>query len=268
MASDDDIYSFTITNVEYEKTYDLLVKISNEGEFLTSGKTILIDEEGNEIKTSKVRKGEFNFTNLEKGKKYKLGFNNNEFSRLFDLPVNYYSGFVVEKFDIENDAIFSDTLLVDNIDVLVNKLDSTEKLVVINPTIKEIPKVKKVTEVIKFDRKESFENIYFAYNSYTVYKYSRNKLDRLIKYTNDNNAKYIILNAYTDARGSKSYNERLSIKRALSAKDYLIKNGIPESKIKYHGFGENNLLSNCGDGIRCKEDDHFKNRRIEFVIAY
>tara|TARA_B110000902_G_scaffold141551_1_gene163489 strand:- start:297 stop:1985 length:1689 start_codon:yes stop_codon:yes gene_type:complete len=268
LASDDDIYSFTITNVEYEKTYDLLVKISNEGEFLTSGKTILIDEEGNEIKTSKVRKGEFNFINLEKGKKYKLGFNNNEFSRLFDLPVNYYSEFVVEKFDIENDAIFSDTLLVDHIDVLVNKLDSTEKLVVINPTIKEIPKVKKVTEVIKFDRKESFENIYFAYNSYTVYKYSRNKLDRLIKYTNDNNAKYIILNAYTDARGSKSYNERLSIKRALSAKDYLIKNGIPESKIKYHGFGENNLLSNCGDGIRCKEDDHFKNRRIEFVIAY
>ena len=138
MASDDDIYSFTITNVEYEKTYDLLVKISNEGEFLTSGKTILIDEEGNEIKTSKVRKGEFNFTNLEKGKKYKLGFNNNEFSRLFDLPVNYYSGFVVEKFDIENDAIFSDTLLVNNFAVILNKQDSTEKSFINNPKIKII----------------------------------------------------------------------------------------------------------------------------------
>lgn len=267
-STDDDVYGFKITNIEYEKTYDLSVKISNEDKFLASGKTILIDDDGNEIETSRIKKKKFNFSNLEKGKKYKLGFSNNEFSRLFDLPVNYYSGFVTESLDIESDAIFSETLLVDHINILVNKLDNTEEeIVLINPIINQT-NLKKGTEVIKFDRKESFENIYFAYNSHTVYKYSRKKLDRLVKYTNDNNAKYIILNAYTDARGSKSYNEKLSIKRALSARDYLIKNGIPEGKIKYYGFGENNLVSDCGDGIKCKEDDHFKNRRIEFIIAF
>jgi outer membrane protein OmpA-like peptidoglycan-associated protein len=292
-AGNDDIYGFRITNVEYEKTYNLLVKVSNEGAFFNSGNTTLIDDDGNEIKTIEVDKKEFNFSKLDKGKKYKLAFNNDEFSRLFDLPVNYYSGFVTETLDIESDAVFNDTLLVDNIDVLVNKLDSTEKLVVFNSPIKEtapintkknlitdkgilvsaIAKekplaVKRETEVIKFDRKESFESIYFTFDSYTVYKYSQNKLDKLIKYANDNNAKYIILHAYTDAIGSTTYNEKLSVKRALSARDYLIKNGIPESKIKYQGFGENNLVSKCGDGIKCKDIEHSKNRRIEFIIAY
>ena len=43
MASDDDIYSFTITNVECEKKYDLLVKISNYNKILTFGYTTFID---------------------------------------------------------------------------------------------------------------------------------------------------------------------------------------------------------------------------------
>ena len=59
-------------------------------------------------------------------------------ARLFDLPVNYYSVFVFEKFDIENDAIFSDTLLVNNFAVILNKQDSTEKSFINNPKIKII----------------------------------------------------------------------------------------------------------------------------------
>jgi len=249
---------------------------------------------------------------------------------LFAFPVNYYSGFVSETFDLENDAIFNDTLLVDNIDVLVDKLDSTEKVIAkvdpvidekkvteLDPKIEEkketelvavvddqktnikditeipvvVPKkdnlikdegiietVKAKTdpvvidepkkEVIKFDRKESFENIYFAFDSYTIYEYSQNKLDKLIGYMNSSNAKYVILNAYTDSRGSTTYNDKLSVKRALATREYLIENGIPEDKIKYQGFGETNLVNKCGNGIVCKDIDHRLNRRIEFTIAY
>ncbi|MEN8928269.1 MAG: OmpA family protein, partial [Flavobacteriales bacterium] len=124
------------------------------------------------------------------------------------------------------------------------------------------------TEVIKFDRKETFENIYFAFDNFTIYKYSQNKLDKLVSYLKQSKAKYVILNAYTDARGTSTYNERLSVKRALSTRDYLIKSGINESMIKYQGFGEKNLVNRCGNGVKCKDTDHLKNRRIEFTIAY
>ena len=44
--------------------------------------------------------------------------------------------------------------------------------------------------------------------------------------------------------------------------------GIPPSKIKYRGFGENDLVSKCGDGVKCSDIEHAKNRRIEFTLAY
>ena len=187
-AGDDDVYGFTITNVKEEKTYDLLVKITTNNKFFTSGYSTLMDEKGDLINTVGAKKEEFIFKGLERGKKYKLAFNDDEISRLFELPVNHHSGFVTEIFDIESDGIFSDTLLVDNIDVLVSKLDSTQQIVVIEQpdTIKKddllitdegilisviakekIPEVK-VTEVIKFDRKEKFENIYFDFDSYAI----------------------------------------------------------------------------------------------------
>ena len=329
-SGNDDIYSFTITNVDYDKNFDLLVKFTNNGEYLTTGTTTLMDDEGNEISSKEIDKTEFNYYKLERGKQYQIAFNNDEYTRLFAFPVNYYSGFVSETFDLENDAIFNDTLLVDNIDVLVDKLDSTEKVIAkvdpvidekkvteLDPKIEEkketelvavvddqktnikditeipvvVPKkdnlikdegiietVKAKTdpvvidepkkEVIKFDRKESFENIYFAFDSYTIYEYSQNKLDKLIGYMNSSNAKYVILNAYTDSRGSTTYNDKLSVKRALATREYLIENGIPEDKIKYQGFGETNLVNKCGNGIVCKDIDHRLNRRIEFTIAY
>ncbi|MEN8811635.1 MAG: OmpA family protein, partial [Flavobacteriales bacterium] len=75
-----------------------------------------------------------------------------------------------------------------------------------------------------------------------------------------------VLNAHTDSRGDKSYNNRLSVKRALACRAYMIKIGVDPDRIKYTGFGESKLVNDCGDGIPCPEDKHLLNRRIEFTV--
>lgn len=64
------------------------------------------------------------------------------------------------------------------------------------------------------------------------------------------------------------YNDNLAIKRAILTRNYLIKNGISESKIKYQSFRENNLVNNCEDDVKFEKSVHKLNRRIEFTIAF
>lgn len=71
---------------------------------------------------------------------------------------------------------------------------------------------------------------------------------------------------HTDSRGSYRSNLDLSERRAKAAASYLIKKGIPAKHIKYQGFGEKYLINNCKDGVTCTDQEHRKNRRLEFVI--
>lgn len=46
----------------------------------------------------------------------------------------------------------------------------------------------------------------------------------------------------------------------------LRKNGIPANKIKAKGYGENQLVNACADGVKCTENEHQLNRRTELKI--
>lgn len=76
----------------------------------------------------------------------------------------------------------------------------------------------------------------------------------------------IDLIAHTDSRGSKLYNQELSEKRAISAKNYLVANGIDDFRIKIYGKGESTPRNNCTDGMKCSEKEHQYNRRTEIYI--
>jgi len=75
------------------------------------------------------------------------------------------------------------------------------------------------------------------------------------------------LTGHTDSRSSGSYNQILSKKRSGAAKNYLINNGITSSRIKVTYMGENKLVNDCGDDVRCQELEHQKNRRVEFKLV-
>jgi outer membrane protein OmpA-like peptidoglycan-associated protein len=71
----------------------------------------------------------------------------------------------------------------------------------------------------------------------------------------------IQIEGHTDNVGSHSINDRLSLERAESVKDYLIANGIEASRMKTKGYGERKpLVSNRTEFGRAA------NRRTEIII--
>lgn len=66
---------------------------------------------------------------------------------------------------------------------------------------------------------------------------------------------------YTDDVGSKSYNDRLARKRALSVKNYLVKQGVEPSRIVIEGVGKDKYLVANDSSL-----DRFTNRRAEFYV--
>lgn len=110
--------------------------------------------------------------------------------------------------------------------------------------------------------------IYFDFDKHNIRPDAAKELDKIVKLMNEDYPGMVIrLESHTDARGSLSYNDRLSIDRANSTYQYLIDNGVDPARITAHeGFGERRLTNGCEDGEKCEEDKHQLNRRTEFII--
>jgi outer membrane protein OmpA-like peptidoglycan-associated protein/tetratricopeptide (TPR) repeat protein len=80
----------------------------------------------------------------------------------------------------------------------------------------------------------------------------------------------IDVRAHTDCRQTAKYNEVLSDKRAKSVIAWLVKNGIDTNRLSGKGYGESQLINDCGceptNKSNCSEEQHQKNRRSEFII--
>ena len=109
-------------------------------------------------------------------------------------------------------------------------------------------------------------NIYYDYNSANIREDAARELDRLVKILADNPTMKIELGSHSDSRGSDSYNLTLSQKRAKSAVDYLISQGIDKSRLVNKGYGETKIKNRCVNGVECTDEEHEENRRTEFVI--
>ncbi len=92
------------------------------------------------------------------------------------------------------------------------------------------------------------------------------ELDDMIQFLNDNPNIKIELSSHTDARGSRSSNQSLSQKRAESAVNYMVENGISKERMQAKGYGETRLKNKCADGVKCSEEEHQANRRTEVTI--
>ena len=53
----------------------------------------------------------------------------------------------------------------------------------------------------------------------------------------------ILLVGRADRAGKKIYNQRIALERALVAREYMIKNGIPERLIEIKSFGEEYFIA-------------------------
>jgi outer membrane protein OmpA-like peptidoglycan-associated protein len=68
------------------------------------------------------------------------------------------------------------------------------------------------------------------------------------------------INGYTDNVGKKAYNQKLSLRRAESVKNWLVNQGIDAKRITAKGFGMSNPIAS-----NKTPEGRAKNRRIEFV---
>jgi OOP family OmpA-OmpF porin len=71
----------------------------------------------------------------------------------------------------------------------------------------------------------------------------------------------VMVEGHTDNIGTAAYNQQLSIKRAMSVRESLIKNGVPANLIEAKGYGfDKPVASNKS------KDGRAQNRRVEITI--
>jgi OOP family OmpA-OmpF porin len=123
------------------------------------------------------------------------------------------------------------------------------------------PAYKKI--LVKRDKLELKENIYFAWNSAVIDAESHAVLDEVVQALQDNKGFRVQLDGHADSSGNDDRNQTLSEKRADAVRDYLIAHGVEKERLVSKGFsssvpaGDNKTASGRGD-----------NRRVEFVVYF
>lgn len=111
-------------------------------------------------------------------------------------------------------------------------------------------------------------NIYYDFNKSAIRKGDASELMALAKLMRLYPSMEIELAAHTDSRGEADYNLELSMRRAESAKAFLITQGIEEQRIATIGFGETRISNHCLDGVSCSDEEHQYNRRTEVRVIH
>lgn len=104
-------------------------------------------------------------------------------------------------------------------------------------------------------------NIHFALDKATISPASARVLDRIATVMRDNPAIVVEIVGHTDPRASDAYNLDLSRRRALSARNYLLRRGIAPERMTIRALGESQLLT-PGTSIV----DYARDRRAEFIF--
>ena len=110
----------------------------------------------------------------------------------------------------------------------------------------------------------------FDFNKSTLRPEGKAKLDEVVAKANSLNLEVVIAVGHADRIGSAAYNQKLSVKRAASVKDYVVSKGIPANKVYTEGKGSTQPVTKpgqCKGGksakvIACLQPD----RRVDIEI--
>lgn len=119
-----------------------------------------------------------------------------------------------------------------------------------------------VLDQLILDRSIVLENIYYDLDKAEIRPDAAVELDKLVQILKDNPAITIELSSHTDSRSSDQYNQDLSQRRAQSAVDYIVSQGIAIDRLVARGYGESQLIVKDAT----TEEEHQVNRRTEFKV--
>ena len=110
------------------------------------------------------------------------------------------------------------------------------------------------------------KNISYDPGGYLVEKAHGDALDEVFKILKQNQAINIEIASHTYSVGNDQTNLKLSQNRARRAAKYLIDKGISADRIFPVGYGEEQILNRCTNGVACSQLEHAKNERLEIQI--
>ncbi len=117
-----------------------------------------------------------------------------------------------------------------------------------------------------FDRLEAgkavvLDHVLFEQSKYVLLPGSYAELDKLVNTLKKYPAMHILVAGHTENVGDPRLNQALSENRAMVVTNYLIRNGIAESRIETRGYGGTRPVAG-----NATETDRVRNRRVEFTV--
>ena len=106
-----------------------------------------------------------------------------------------------------------------------------------------------------------FAPVLFEYDSARIRPSEESKLQTVAAYAKSNPGK-LVVEGHCDERGTAEYNRALGERRALAARDELVKLGVDTSRISTVSYGSERPTDPGHD-----EGAWSKNRRCEFVVV-
>ncbi len=103
--------------------------------------------------------------------------------------------------------------------------------------------------------------VYFATDSFSIDKNQEEKLQPLVELLKKEQDLFVDIYGFADPRASDKHNITLSLNRANSTKEYLVKNGINPNRIATFGHGKISKVDAGG-----VELDYAENRKVIFLI--
>jgi peptidoglycan-associated lipoprotein len=111
------------------------------------------------------------------------------------------------------------------------------------------------------ERSALFKDIRFEYDSYSIKGDDLKRLKDMGAWLDRNKGSRLSVEGHCDERGTQEYNLMLGQKRAEVVKDYLVKLGVGENRIKTISYGKEQPLDTGHT-----EEAHAANRRVHFNI--
>ena len=108
---------------------------------------------------------------------------------------------------------------------------------------------------------DQLKDVFFDYDSAHLTTEAQGILDADGKVLMDNASASVQIEGHCDERGTVEYNLSLGDRRAQSAKDYLVRYGVPASRLSTVSYGEERPFATGQD-----ESAWAQNRRAHFVV--
>ena len=105
------------------------------------------------------------------------------------------------------------------------------------------------------------DDVLFDFDKSTIKPEAAQILDRLVVFMNENKDKKAALSGFTDSVGTEAYNLKLSDRRWMSVRDYVVKKGVEGGRVSGQGFGETKPIADNKTA-----EGRSKNRRVEIKV--